>query len=204
MQVLAGTVGFSASLWGPKLAGHMIWAPLGRGWGGVATSVVSVGLVSGLTSMASPRAGKAALIGGLIGSFAGALSALHCSSRQKLLPVESGLLACALPTSPSGGTRGNMQLALAAAGGNPLVAAQMLASGAPIPGMSDFVTPGMGDYVSELAARGMSGYGGGNAPGMQNLLANEQGFRKAVGVNDYAQFQTSGSSASMDASPESF
>lgn len=216
-QVLAGTVGLSASLWGPKLAGHLVWAPLGRGWGGVATSVVSVGIVSGLTSMASPKAGRAALIGGLIGSFAGAISALHCGMRSRLLPVESSLLACALPTAPVGGSQKQSMIDGLVAGGTPPAVAAMMAQAS---GLKDFVSapgldtarfqkPGLQDYIEELQKRGMQGYDGGdNAAGMQNLLANESAFRRSVGVNDFAEFPGRSSdrtsTASMDASPESF
>ena len=187
-QVVAGTVGLSASLWGPKLAGHLIWAPLGRGWGGVATSVVSVGLVSGLTYWASPRHGRAVLVGGLIGSLAGALSALHCGIRTQLLPFETGLLACALPTNPaSGSTRANFLTAQLAMG----IPAQVAEQNATRIGLSDYVT-------------GMSGYGGGNPVGVDRMLAAEASVRRASGVGDYAQFNQVASSAGMDTSAETF
>lgn len=100
-DVVSGTVGLSASLWGPKLAGFFVWAPLGRGYGGVVTSVVTTGVLSYLAGRyVSSRAGAAVLAGGLLGAAAGLLSAVHCKSRQTLLPFESGLLACALPTMP--------------------------------------------------------------------------------------------------------
>lgn len=184
-QVISGTVGLSASLWGPKLLGHLVWAPLGRGFGGVATSVISTVVVSKIVGKVSPAAGQAVLFGGLLGSFAGLISAIACGVRRKVLPFESGLLACALPTVPAANPQVNALQAQAAAG-NPVAAAALKSLG-------------MADYAS-----GMSGYGGGNAAGVDRMLAGEQSFRRAVGVQDYANYGGSGSSASMDASPESF
>ena len=172
--MIAGTVGLSTSLWGPKLLGHMVWAPLGRGYGGVATSVVSVGVVSWLVGKVSPNAGRAVLAGGLIGSFAGLLSAIHCGWRGHVLPFESGLLACALPTMPTPTAAPGSPAALALASGMSIAAVK--ASGLP----------------------GLSGYGGGNTAGMHNLLTNEQAFRKAAGVNDYVSGQRSGGAGGMN------
>jgi hypothetical protein len=179
VQVLAGTVGLSASLWGPKLAGNLISPRLGRGWGGVATSLVSVGLVSGLTGYVSPRAGRAAMAGGLLGVFAGIVSAISCSFRQTVLPFETGLLACALPNNPAAPlTAGQVNQARAA-----------MAMTQPT-GVNDFVTRGMRDYG-----------GPGNSAGVQALI-NAQ----SAGMKDYAQYAPSSaaSSAGMDSSQEVF
>lgn len=202
-DVLAGTFGLSASLWGPKLAGFGLWAPLGRGYGGVATSIVSSIVASKITGWISPSRARITLLTGLIGSFAGLLSAIHCGWRTQILPFETGLLACALPTMPGPTAAPGSPAALALSAGMPL--AQVKASGLP----------------------GLQGYGGGLTRGMTNLLSNEQAFRSAaggvndfvqsgmrdyaqqiqagaVGMRDYATFSSSGSSAGMDASPETF
>ena len=201
-DVLAGTFGLSASLWGPKLAGFGIWAPLGRGYGGVATSVVSSVIASRITGWISPSRARITLISGLLGSFAGLLSAIHCGWRTQILPFETGLLACALPTMPGPTVVPGSPADVAIKNGMPLAA------------------------VRAARLPGLSGYGGGNAAGVQNLLSNEQAFRHAAGVNDfvpsgmndyvqqnmagsvgmrdYATFSSAGSSQGMDASPESF
>lgn len=189
-DVLAATFGMSAALWGPKLAGFGLWAPLGRGYGGVATSVVSSVVASTITSFVSPSRARITLISGLAVSFAGLLSAIHCGWRTQVLPFETGLLACAMPTMPGPSVTPGSPAALALAAGTPI--AQVRAMG--LPGLADYVT----------VPRGMAGYGGGNAAGVSALLANEQAFRRAAGVNDYATFQTSESSKGMDASPETF
>ena len=203
-DVLAGTFGLSASLWGPKLLGHLVWAPLGRGYGGVATSVVSSIVASKIAGYVSPTRARVTLVAGLLGSFAGLLSAIHCGWRTTVLPFETGLLACAMPTVPKPAAIPGSPAALALAGGMPL--AQVKAAGLP----------------------GLSGYGGGVSANMNALLANEQAFRSNAGglndyvqvpgmrdyaaqisagqrgMRDYAEFSGGGSSASMDASPESF
>ncbi len=204
-DVVAGTVGLSVSLWGPKLLGFKVWAPLGRGYGGGATSIASAGLVSWLVGKVSPSAGRSVLAGGLLGSFAGLLSAVVCGFRQQALPFETGLLACALPTMPGPSAIPGSPAAMALAGGMPMSAV--------------------------VAARlpGLSGYGGGNYAGVNNLLSNEQAYRSSAGgmndyvaqlqagaqgmrdyvsgqggLSDFAAFSSPGSSKSMDDSPETF
>jgi hypothetical protein len=224
IKVLGGTAGLSASLWGPKLLGHMVYAPLGRGYGGVASSIVSTSVASWLIGKVSPRAGQAAFVGGMIGAFAGLLSAIHCGLRSQVLPLESGLLACALPTAPT--TPASAPSTLADA--NAAQIQSLVNSGMPAPAAAAMVdaqnqAAGLKDYIWS-GQRGMSGYGGSNPAGMQNLLAMEQAFRNANGgsnvgslndyvsqvnagtrgMRDYAVFQTSASSSSMDDSPESF
>ena len=197
-DVVAGTAGLSASLWGPKFLGHLVWAPLGRGYGSVVSSAVSTGVTSWLVGKASPRAARGVFIGGMIGTFAGLLSAIHCGWRSRLLPFESSHFACALPTVPPA----TPQAAMAA---NADVANKMVAAGVPpanvalatgmqgygpMPkflGLKDYVlAAGMRDYVS------FPQNGGG-----QTNDAGSQGTEAGGGSNNNG-------SATMDASPEQF
>lgn len=212
VAVLGGTLGLSASLWGPKLAGHLLYAPLGRGWGGVVTSLVTVGLFSGVLGIWFPNAARAALASGLIGTFAGAMSAAHCGIRNTILPFESGLLACALPTMPQSAPVGPTSAA-----GQAMYNSQVAAGVPAAIAMQNVKQAGLADYVP--APTGMHGYGGNYPAGVASMLANEQAFRSAAGglndysaqiaqrsrgMGDYAQFPQSDVSSGMDASPESF
>ena len=165
VSVVGGAAGLSVSLWGPKLLGFYVRPQLGRGWGGVASSVASVAIVSGIVHTVSPRVARAMFVGGLIGSLAGALSAISCKARTMALPLETGLLACALPTNPSGAAGGVQQQLLAA--GVPAAAAAQIAAAAGGGGVKDYLS----DYL--------------NGVGVSQIVAGEQSFRKAIGVGDY-------------------
>lgn len=186
-QVVAGTAGLSVALWGPKLLGFYVKPQLGRGWGGVASSVVSVSVVSSLVSMVSPRAGRAMLAGGLIGAFAGALSALSCKTRMQALPFETALLACALPTTPKQTMAPEAIAALkaAAAAGNPQAQAQLKAAG--MSGLSADINQ---IIAGENAFRQGADSPFRNALGLSDFVGSNQQFGSfgQFGMRDYTQF----------------
>lgn len=198
-QVLGGTLGLSVALWGPKLLGHKVNAMLGRGWGGVATSAVSVGAVSWVVSRFvdkkfGTKLGPSILVGGGIGVVASLFSAISCGYRQQFLPFESSLLACALPMAPASPVKdaANQAQALAAKTGMPISAAVAQIAA----GLKGYDNPGTQQAAAMIAGELAS------RAGLSDYVSNRDvpGMRDYPGLNPGPAAQSVG----MDASKETF
>lgn len=144
IEVGGGLGGLAIGFAGPKYIAQLTGiSGFQRGLGGVATSVVSTTVASGLVSMFSPRSGSALLIGGLMGSGLLLLSAFLPDTRAQFFPIEEALLAAALPTM-GGATPAQKQMSGAAQGMlNNLIAAGQ----SPETAMAMVKSMGLGDYL---------------------------------------------------------